>query len=132
MWERAIKVFVVVSAIVFVGAVLLIAELAFPKHARAHERTQDECREAADMVMHFAQARDSKSVDKETALQQFDGAVQAVSGVAAEQRWFVEDDEDVALLRGAVVQVFDNPDQSPEALATLFRAVCPSWKAKHS
>lgn len=109
-----------------------IVLLLFAAPCFAHERTSDECREAADMVMHFAQARDAKALDKATALQQFDDAVQAVSGFPPEQRWFIEDDEDVALLRGAVVQVFDNPDQPPEALGTLFRSVCQSWKAKHS
>lgn len=106
--------------------VLVLLLFAFP--CLAHDRTNDECREAADMVMHFAQARDTKSVDKPTAMQQYDDSVKMVSVYPPAQRWFVEDDEDVALLRGAIGQVFDNPDQSPEALATIFRAVCQTWK----
>jgi hypothetical protein len=94
----------------------------------AHDRTNDECTEAAEMVMHFAESRDSGAVDKAGATQQYDDSIKAVSGYPPEQRWFVQDDDDVGLLRAAILDVFDRASMSPVQLQTEFKTSCIGGK----
>lgn len=107
-----------------IAATILTAVFASPPRVHAHDRTNDECREASDMVMHFAEARDAGSVDKAEAMRQYDASVVAVSAYPPKARWFVEDDDDVALLRDAVLDVFDHPEKTPRAAKSEFTGRC--------
>lgn len=135
MIERLMNAILVLAGTGFLVAAALTLWPA--RSAHAHGRSDHECTEAAEMIGHFADARDahsldeSKGVGKEEALSQYDAGWEVVKTFPPELRWFLEDDDDNNLLRAGVEKVFDHPELTPEMLNTEFKAGCIQ-RAKHS
>jgi hypothetical protein len=103
---------------------LLISLMFLALPCFAHDRTKDECNEAAEMIGHFADARDSGKVTKEQAIDQYNASIAQVIAVPPKMRWFIEDQDDVDVLGRGIEGVFDQPDKTPKELSDAFKHVC--------
>lgn len=120
MIDRLLDWLLIVTASAFAAAAVVL----MPLPAHAHDRTNDECNEAADMIGHFADARDAHKVDKAGAIKQYNDSVEAVSAAPPAARWFIEDQEDVDVLGRGIESVFDHPDMTRDDLKAQFKAAC--------
>jgi hypothetical protein len=94
--------------------------LALP--AGAHELTFNECVEGSDFIKHAAQSRDY-GLSREEFIGRMQGDLLAIQSFPRELRWFVQDEEDEALLVAHAERVFDAP-QDPGAHQTDFLDTC--------
>lgn len=113
-------------------AVALLAVLsAAAMEAAAHELTARECKEGADYIRNAALSRDS-GVTEAAFMEVFERDMSMIARVPPSLRWFVQDEEDEALLRAALVEVFSQP-RSPRQHAQDFAQACvprtADWKA---
>jgi hypothetical protein len=94
--------------------------LALP--ASAHDLTFNECVEGSDFIMHAAQSRDY-GLSREDFIGRMQGDLLAIQSFPRELRWFVQDEEDEALLVGHAERVFDAP-RDPAAHQSEFLDNC--------
>lgn len=91
-----------------VAACMLVAG-----QAGALQVNADECREGSEFIRNAALAR-GNGMTKEAFVARFDDDVVLLSSMPRQVRWFVYGDEEVALLRNAVLDVFDVPRSAAE------------------
>ena len=99
--------------------------------AYAHELTARECMEGSDYIRNAALSRDG-GVTEAAFMGVFERDMQMISHVPQTLRWFVQDDEDEALLRAALDEVFSHPLQPQQHAKNFARACVPrtgEWKA---
>jgi hypothetical protein len=94
--------------------------LALP--AGSHDLTFNECVEGSDFIMHAAQSRDY-GLSREEFITRMQGDLLAIQSVPRELRWFVQDEDDEALLVAHAERVFDAP-QTPQAHQAEFLDNC--------
>ena len=94
--------------------------LALP--AGAHDLSLNECVEGSDFIMHAAQSRDY-GLSRDEFIGRMQGDLLAIQSFPRELRWFVQDEEDEALLVAHAERVFDAP-QAPQAHQTDFLDSC--------
>jgi hypothetical protein len=98
----------------------VMAGLALP--AGAHELSFNECVEGSDFIKHAAMSRDH-GLSREEFIGRLHGDLLAIRAFPPELRWFVQDDEDAALLVSHSERVFDEP-RVPDIHQTEFLQVC--------
>jgi len=81
-----------------------------------------DCVEGSTFIENAARSRDN-GMSSEAFLAQFDGDLELIKALPPAVRWFVQDDEDAALLRSAVVEVFAER-REPGAHARAFLSRC--------
>lgn len=74
----------------------------------------EECNEAAEMIGHAAESRDTGKTTKEDYLGQMILDLQLIKVFPAETRWFAHDQVDEALLIKHAADVFDKPKKPVE------------------
>ncbi len=116
----------------FMKALPLLAALsAAAVGAGAHELSARECMEGADYIRHAALSRDG-GMPEAAFMDVFERDMQLIARVPPSLRWFVQDEDDEALLRAALDEVFSRP-QSPQQHALDFARACVprtgEWKA---
>lgn len=94
--------------------------LALP--AGAHELNYDECVEGSDFIKHAAMSRDY-GLSRDEFIARLHGDLMAIRAFPRELRWFVQDDDDAALLVSHSERVFDEP-RVPQIHQTEFLQVC--------
>jgi len=94
----------------------------FALPASAHDLTFNECVEGSDFIMHAAQSRDY-GLSRDEFIGRMQGDLLAIQSVPRELRWFVQDEEDEALLVAHAERVFDAP-QEPQVHQTEFLNQC--------
>jgi hypothetical protein len=99
---------------------VMSAGLALP--AAAHELSINECVEGGDFIMHAAQSRDY-GLTREEFIGRMQGDLLAIQSFPQELRWFVQDEDDEALLVAHAERVFDAP-QEPAAHQADFLSMC--------
>jgi len=92
-----------------------------------HELTLDECREGSEFIKHAAMSRDY-GITREDFLGRMRADIVAIQQFPPQLRWFVQDEEDAALLTGAAERVFDVP-RTPELHETEFLQACTAHTA---
>jgi hypothetical protein len=99
--------------------------------ATAHELTARECMEGSDYIRNAALSRDG-GVTEKTFMDVFEQDMVMIARVPPTLRWFVQDQDDEALLRAALDEVFHRP-QTPQQHAQDFARACvphtAEWKA---
>ena len=90
--------------------------------AAAHGLTLRECLEGGDFIKHAAMSRDN-GITREVFLERMDGDLLAIRQYPPHLRWFVQDQEDEALLVQAARRVFDSP-RDPPSHQSEFLARC--------
>ena len=96
--------------------------------ASAHELTMQECLEGSEFIKHAAMSRDY-GIKREDFLERMQADIMAIQQFPPQLRWFVQDDDDAALLTGAAERVFDSPRQ-PEAHESDFLQTCAAQVAQ--
>jgi hypothetical protein len=91
-----------------------------PSHALT--ATTQDCKEAAEFIANAARSRDN-GLTSEAFFARFDGDLQLLQSLPPEVRWFVRDEDDEALLRGAAVEVFTS-QRTPDEHAGDFLRRC--------
>lgn len=76
--------------------------------AQAHPASPRECSEASDFIRNAALGRDN-GLSRSSYMDHLYADLELIRAVPVEMRWFVQDDDDAALLVGAAQNVFDNP-----------------------
>jgi hypothetical protein len=109
-------------------AAAVTAGLGLP--AGAHELTFNECVEGSDFIMHAAQSRDY-GLSREAFITRMQGDLLAIQSVPRELRWFVQDEEDEALLVAHAERVFDAP-QAPHVHQADFLDSCAARMSQQS
>ena len=113
------------------GLALLSALSAAVAGAGAHELSARECMEGADYIRNAALSRDG-GMTEAAFMDVFERDMQLIARVPPSLRWFVQDDEDEALLRAALDEVFSRP-QAPQQHALDFARACVprtgEWKS---
>jgi hypothetical protein len=105
------------------GYALFAAALGgFGMAAQAHDLTLDECIEGSDFIKHAAMSRDY-GLSREAFLGRMASDIDAIQAFPPQLRWFVQDDDDKALLTEAAERVFDAP-REPETHQSDFLLVC--------
>jgi hypothetical protein len=99
---------------------LLLALL--PLAASALTVTPRDCLEGAQFIENVAHARNN-GISREAFVARLDEDLQLIQAVPPHLRWFAQDEEDAALLRAAVLQVFAQT-MPPKEHAAGFLAVC--------
>jgi hypothetical protein len=94
--------------------------LALP--AGAHDLTFNECVEGGDFIKHAAQSRDY-GLSRDEFINRMQGDLLAIQSIPRELRWFVQDEDDEALLVAQAELVFDAPKE-PQAHQAEFLDVC--------
>ena len=102
--------------------------LALP--AGSHDLTFNECVEGSDFIMHAAQSRDY-GLSREEFISRMQGDLLAIQSVPPELRWFVQDEEDEALLVAHAERVFDEP-QAPHVHQADFLDSCAARMSQQS
>ena len=96
--------------------------------ASAHGLTFDECIEGGEFIKHAAMSRDY-GIKRADFLERMQADITAIQQFPPQLRWFVQDDEDAALLTGAAERVFDAP-REPEAHESDFLQTCAAHVAR--
>jgi len=109
------------AAAAAVTAVLMVT-LSYPSLSSAHLVSRSECVEGSQFIMDGALARDH-GVPRETYIGQLLGDIETIKAFPVELRWFVQDDEDAALLVSAAKEVYDDP-APPEKHRQAFLSRC--------
>jgi len=81
--------------------------------ARAHILRDDECVEASDFIRNAALSRDN-GYSEERFVAHMEDDIVTIQAFPKESRWVVQDDDDAAMLIGAVREVFRNPLDAEE------------------
>jgi hypothetical protein len=97
-----------------------LAGVALP--AGAHELSFNECMEGSDFIKHAAMSRDY-GLSRDEFIGRLHGDLMAIQAFPPELRWFVQDEEDAALLVSHSERVFDQP-RMPQIHQTEFLRVC--------
>lgn len=97
----------------------IVLLLAWPLLSQSHSLSKQECSEGADYIQRAAHFRD-RGVSEARFIGIFDRDVQESQATPAEQRWFIQDEEDRVFLRAAVVNVFQNPDAAGKHAAEFY------------
>ena len=95
--------------------------------ASAHELTMEECREGSEFIKHAAMSRDN-GITREDFLGRMHADIAAIQQFPPQLRWFVQDEDDAALLTRAAEGVFDMP-RDPEVHETDFLQACTTHMA---
>ena len=90
--------------------------------AGAHQLSVTECVEGSEFIMHAAMSRDNGQ-SRDDFIGRIQSDIMLIRSVPRELRWFVQDQDDEALLVGHAERVFDAP-QSPQMHQTEFMQVC--------
>ncbi len=90
--------------------------------ASAHDLSVQECLEGGDFILHAAQARDA-GYTRYRFLNQVVSDLISIQAYPPELRWFVQDQDDEALLVSAAEQVFDEPVE-PDLHRDSFLQTC--------
>lgn len=98
----------------------VMAGLALP--AGAHELSRSECVEGGDFILHAAMSRDY-GLTREEFLSRLHGDLIAIQAFPPQLRWFVQDEDDEALLVAHSERVFDEP-RTPPTHQSEFLKVC--------
>lgn len=101
---------------------LAVMTTGFAWPAGAHDLTFNECVEGGDFILHAAQSRDY-GLSRDEFLTRMQGDLLAIQSVPRELRWFVQDEEDEALLVAQAERVFDTP-MEPQHHQSEFLDVC--------
>jgi hypothetical protein len=80
--------------------------------AAAHDLTLGECLEGGAFIKNAAMSRDN-GITREVFLERMEGDLLAIRQYPAHLRWFVQDQDDEALLVQAARTVFDSPRDPP-------------------
>ncbi len=99
--------------------------------ACAHELTARECMEGSDYIRNAALSRDG-GMSESAFMDVFERDMQMISRIPQTLRWFVQDQDDEALLRAALDEVFSRPLQPQQHAQNFARACVPhtgEWKA---
>lgn len=107
------------AAVIATGITLT---LSFPEAGSAHLVSRAECVEGSQFIMDGARARDN-GVSRETYIGQLLGDIETIKAFPVALRWFVQDDEDAALLVSAAKEVYDDP-APPEQHRRAFLSRC--------
>ena len=116
----------------FIKALPLLSALsAVAAGAGAHELTARECMEGSDYIRNAALSRGG-GMTEAAFMDVFERDMQLIARVPPSLRWFVQDEDDEALLRAALDDVFSRP-QAPQQHALDFARACVprtgEWKA---
>ena len=90
--------------------------------AWAHDYTLSECVEGADFIKHAAMSRDN-GLPRDVYLRRLRDDIQAIQVFPPQLRWFVQDEDDAALLTRHAAAVYDAP-RAPEAHEAEFLHGC--------
>jgi hypothetical protein len=90
--------------------------------AAAHGLTLRECLEGGDFIKHAAMSRDN-GITREVFLERIESDLLAIRQYPPHLRWFVQDQDDEALLVQAARTVFDSP-RDPPSHVSEFLAKC--------
>ncbi len=119
-----------IRSLCFLKALPLLAALSAGT-AFAHELTARECMEGSDYIRNAALSRDGGITEK-SFMDVFEQDMVMIARVPPSLRWFVQDQDDEALLRAALGEVFHQP-QTPQQHAQDFARACVKhtveWKA---
>ncbi len=110
---------------------LLAACSAVVAGASAHELSARECMEGADYIRNAALSRDG-GMTEAAFMEVFERDMVMISRVPPSLRWFVQDEDDEALLRAALDGVFKHPQAAQQHAQDFARACVPhtiEWKA---
>jgi hypothetical protein len=110
----------------FLACVLSVTALS----AGAHDLTLTECIEGSDFIMHAAQARDY-GLSRDDFLGRMEHDIQAIKAFPPALRWFVQDQDDEALLVGYARLVFDDP-KAPDSHQSDFLQACSERVVENS
>lgn len=100
----------------------LLFLLALPLMATAHTLSIEECSEGSDYIRNAAMSRDSGLTEAKF-FEVFDHDLVLLMAVPPSLRWFVQDDDDAEFLRGALLDIYRNP-QPPQLHADRFAEAC--------
>lgn len=89
---------------------------------QAHPRSVQECAEGRDFIVHATQSRDA-GVDGPTFLDHFEDDLKVALGLPPSMRWFVQDQDDIDLLRAGAHAVFEL-GLSADENGTAFMQAC--------
>lgn len=103
-------------------ALVPLLGMGLPTTGTALTVSDRDCAEGAGFVENAARARDN-GITRERFVARFDEDLQAIRAFPAPLRWFVQDDDDEALLRAAVLQVFEQP-RTPAEHGRGFLSTC--------
>jgi hypothetical protein len=92
--------------------------------AGAHDLTLNECMEGSDFIKNAALSRDY-GITREEFIERMRSDILAIQSFPRELRWFVQDEQDEALLIAHAERVFDEP-RAPESHQSEFLEVCVS------
>jgi len=81
-----------------------------------------DCIEGSTFIGNAARSRDN-GMTSEAFIARFDGDLELIKALPPAARWFVQDEEDAALLRSAVIEVFAER-RAPDAHARAFLSRC--------
>ncbi len=110
---------------------LWVALLAATGGASAHELTARECMEGSDYIRNAALSRDG-GMTEASFMDDFERDMLMIARVPPSLRWFVQDEDDEALLRAALDEVFSRPQLPQQHAQNFARACVPrtvEWKA---
>ncbi|HTT40702.1 MAG TPA: hypothetical protein VMH32_23845 [Burkholderiales bacterium] len=98
--------------------------------ASAHELTMEECREGSEFIKHAAMSRDN-GITRDDFMGRMQADIAAIQQFPPQLRWFVQDEDDAALLTRAAERVFDTP-RDPEVHESDFLQACTTHVASSS
>jgi hypothetical protein len=87
-----------------------------------HDYSLDECLEGSDFIRNAALSRDN-GLSRAEFIDRMYADIALIQAFPKELRWFVQDEDDAALLLGHAAEVFDEP-RAPESHQTTFLRVC--------
>lgn len=96
--------------------------LAIAGYTFAHPLTLDECTEGGEFIRNAALSRDY-GMSRAQFMGRLSDDIAMIQAFPPELRWFVQDENDEALLRGAAARVFDAP-LKPEQHEAAFINEC--------
>lgn len=111
-------------------AVLAAALSGLSGTASTHELTLDECLQGSEFIKHAAMSRDY-GITREDFVGRMRADIVAIQQFPPQLRWFVQDEDDAALLTRAAERVFDAP-REPEVHESEFLQACTAHMARSS
>ena len=100
------------------------------QRALSHSISRNECSEGSEFIRNAALSRDN-GLSRDDYLSQLRGDLQSIRAFPPELRWFVQDEEDEALLISAAIDVFDDP-HPPDQHRRAFLQRCLGSPASNS
>lgn len=108
-------------------ALLMLAAL--PALCAAREPSVNECVEGSDFIRNAALARDS-GVSEDSFLARIHEDIAVIQALPPKLRWFVQDEEDAALLISAATDVFRKPKDANAHQRDFLTACLPKASSK--